>query len=230
MNKFAIKKYFSNSEDGNVAFHVGLDIDEAQRNRQKFCQKHKINGSKLIWMEQTHSCNIEIVTKNSQLPIKNCDAIITNEVDLPLLVMVADCIPILIYDANKNIIAAVHSGRNGTFLKILEKTLEKMRDVFGSDANDIHIEFGPNIGFCCYEVNEEMAKIVQESFGKQFEKNRKIDLIGINLKMAEEFGIKKENIKINDVCTYCGGKNYFSYRKDKKCGRFCGIICIQKVI
>lgn len=224
MKNNQIKKIFSTANDGNLAFHVGLDIQEAQKNRDILSQKLNISNQKLIWMEQTHSANVVIVTKNSQNPIQNCDAIITNEINLSLMVMVADCIAILISDPIKKVIAAVHSGRNGTFLKILQNTLEKMRDEFGCDAENIEIEFGPSIGFCCYEVSKDLAKIVINSFGSKFEKDRKIDLIGINLRIAKMCGIKKENIKISEACTFCGGDDYFSYRKNKNCGRFCGLI------
>ncbi len=73
-------------------------------------------------MNQIHKNNIEIINSDSSKLIDNCDALITNEKNIPLLVMVADCIPILLYDKVKGVIAAIHAGRNSTFLNISEKT------------------------------------------------------------------------------------------------------------
>lgn len=224
-----ILTYFSDTNDGNIAYHVGLSLNNAKQNRILLCDKLSVDESKLIFMEQTHSDNIMIVDKDSETQIKNCDAIITNEYNLPLMVMVADCIPILVYDEVKHIVAAIHSGRNGTFLKILEKTILKMVDHFDSLVCDIQVYFGPSIGFCCYEVSQDMANITETSFGSKFVNNRNIDLLGINLDILEKLGVGKENIIIDKTCTYCDKEGKcFSYRKDKNCGRFCGIICLKE--
>jgi len=228
MKKNEILTYFSDSNDGNMAYHVGLSLDNAKQNRVQLCSKLGIDESMLIYMNQTHSENVMIVDKNSPKCIDNCDAILTNEFDLPLMVMVADCIPILIYDVKIGLIGAIHSGRNGTFLKILEKTILKMICDFGSNPDDIHVVFGSHIKLCCYEVSLEVASIVSENFGNQYVNGRNIDLLGINLMFLSTLGINENNIIIDKTCTFCGCGNYFSYRKERNTGRFCGIICRRK--
>lgn len=225
MKKNEILTYFSDASDGNIAYHVGLSLDDTKQNRVRLCLKFGVDESKLIYMNQTHSDNIIVVNKNSPTCIDNCDAILTKEFNLPLMVMVADCIPILLYDSVVGVIGAVHSGRNGTFLRTLEKTILKIVYDFGSDINDIHIIFGSHIGLCCYEVSSEMASIVSKNFGNQYVNGRNIDLLGINLIFLTNLGINKSNIMIDKTCTFCGCGNYFSYRKEKNTGRFCGVIC-----
>ena len=219
--------YFTSTiVDGNIAYHVTDNTKEVDSNREKLAQKHSYDNTKLIYMNQIHSNIVEIVTSNSKKPI-TADAIITIEKNLPIMVMVADCIPIALYDSVNEIIAVVHAGRNGTFLKILEKTIEKMVDELGANVGNIVIDLGPSIGGCCYEVDDTLAKICSESFGEQYVKNNHIDLQAINIDQALTMGIKKENIYQSDVCTKCGGKEYFSYRLDSSCGRFGSVMMLK---
>jgi hypothetical protein len=219
---------FTTKHDGNIAFHVNDNENKVLANRLALEKKYNINVKNLKYMNQTHGCNIHIVTKDSKKCLDDCDAIITNEVNLPLMVMVADCIPILIYDENKNVIAAVHAGRNSTFLKIVEKTILKMIEIFDCKINNIKVVLGPSIKKCCYEVSEELENIVINSFGKEFSDNRYIDLQKINKKQLVDIGVKASNISISNICTKCSGKDYYSYRLNNKCGRFSGIIEINK--
>lgn len=228
MKNFEILTYFSDVNDGNVAYHVGLSLDEAQINRKSLANKLHFDVNNLVYMQQSHSDHVKVVDYDTPKCVADCDAIITQQKKLPLMVMVADCIPIIVSDAQKGVIAVVHSGRNGTFKSILEKTIVKMIDVFDCNVSDIEVIFGPHIGFCCYEVSQEMADIVTQSFGKEFEYNRKIDLLGINLQLLQKLGVNPQNITVHHICTACDkSANYFSYRKDKNCGRFCAIAMIQ---
>jgi hypothetical protein len=164
------------------------------------------------------------VDENSPHIIDDCDGIITDKKGLTLMVMVADCIPILFFDKFKGVIAAVHAGRNSTFQKISEVTALKMRDEFACKVENIEVIMGPSIQKCCYEVDEKLANIVKINFGVEFEKDRYIDLQGINKKQLNDLGVR--NITITNICTKCSGTDFFSYRIDKNCGRFAGIISI----
>ncbi|MBL3519985.1 peptidoglycan editing factor PgeF [Arcobacter lanthieri] len=216
---------FTTSNDGNLAFHVGDNEKNVIRNRQNLALKMGYDYNDLIYMNQTHGNNIQIVDENYPKLIENCDAIITKSKNLPLMVMVADCIPILMFDEKKGVIAAIHAGRNSTFLKIAQIVAQKMIDEFDCKVIDIKVVLGASIQKCCYEVSSELALIVENSFGKEFINGRNIDLQGINKKLLLEIGIK--NIEISSICTKCSNKPYFSYRKDKNTGRFAGVIFID---
>ncbi len=223
MNK--IFKVFTTTQDGNLAYHVGDIKENVDKNRENLALKYGYKNEDLVYMNQVHGNNVVIVDENSPKLIDNCDGIITNVKNLPLMVMVADCIPILMFDDKKGIIAAIHAGRNSTFLEISKKTAEVFIEKFSSNPEDINAVFGASIQKCCYEVSEDLSKIVENSFGKEFVENNYIDLQGINKKQLNDLGIK--NIEISNICTKCGDKPYFSYRKDKKTGRFAGIIILK---
>jgi len=218
----SIKYFFSDTNDGNLAYHV-LDFKEnVDKNRENLALKWGYNNQDLVYMNQTHGNNVVIVDENSPKIIDDCDAIITNTKNLPLMVMVADCIPILLFDEKVGVIAAIHAGRNSTFLEIAKKTADIFIEKFSSKPENISAILGPSIQKCCYEISAEMAKIVENSFGKSFVDNRNIDLQNINMMQLNSLGIK--DVYISDVCTKCSNKPYFSYRDDNKCGRFAAVI------
>ena len=215
---------FTNKDEGNMAYHVPDKKENVDKNRLNLSKKYDFDINKLISMNQIHGNNVEIVDKNSPSIIDNCDGIITNQKGLTLMVLVADCIPILFFDKFKGVIAAVHAGRNSTFQKISEITALKMKNEFGCEFENIEVIMGPSIQKCCYEVDQKLANIVKINFGVEFEKNRYIDLQGINKKQLNDLGIR--SIINTNICTKCDGIDYFSYRVDKDCGRFSGIISI----
>ncbi len=220
-----IKYYFSTSEDGNLAYHVNDIKENVDKNREAVALLMEYKNEDLVYMNQVHGNNVQIVDKNSPKLIENCDGLITKEKELPLMVMVADCIPILFFDEIQGVIAAVHAGRNSTFLKIAQITANKMINELGCNVNNIKVIMGPSIHICCYEVSDELVNIVKTSFGEKFCKGNNIDLHGINVKLLEEVGIR--HIRISEICTKCSNEPFFSFRKDSKTGRFAGIISLN---
>ena len=219
-----IKYYFSTTDDGNLAYHVNDIKENVDKNRETVAKLLGYKKEDLVYMNQVHGNNVQVVSKNSPKLIDNCDAIITNEKDLPLMVMVADCIPILIFDEIQGVIAAIHAGRNSTFLKITQITANKMINEFNCKVENMKVIMGPSIHKCCYEVSEELLNIVKTSFGEKFCDGKNIDLHGINIMLLEDLGIK--HIRVSDICTKCSNEPFFSFRKNNKTGRFAGIITL----
>ena len=219
-----VKYYFSTTEDGNLSYLVDDLKQNVDKNRQTVANIMEYKNEDLVYMNQVHGNNVQIVDINSPKLIENCDGIITKEKNLPLMVMVADCIPILFFDEIQGVIAAVHAGRNSTFLKIAQITANKMINKLGCNANNIKVIFGPSIHSCCYEVSDELLNIVKTSFGEKFCIGKNIDLPGINIKLLEEVGIR--HINVSNICTKCSNEPFFSFRKNPKTGRFAGIISL----
>lgn len=216
---------FTDENDGNLAFHVEDNEINVIKNRKNLALKLGYNYEDLVYMNQIHSSNIIVVDENSPKLVDNCDSIITRSKNLPLMVMVADCIPILFFDEKKGVIAAVHAGRNSTFQRIAEITAKKMIDNFHCNPSDIKVVMGASIQKCCYEVNDELLKIVETSFGKEFCIGNNIDLQGINKMLLQNIGI--DDIQISPICTKCSNEPYYSFRQNPKTGRFAGVIYLK---
>jgi len=200
------------------------------KNRQIIADNNDFLLENMVYMEQIHSANIKIVTNSFISKIRGCDGIITDKIKIPLMTMAADCAPVLIYDKSKKIIAALHSGRVGTFKGVISATIDKMRVNFGSLQEDIVVHVGPSIAKCCYEVDENIANFTIKNFGSKHIslKNNKyfLDIKSIIKEQLISLKLLEKNIRISNICTSCD-KNYFSYRRDGLTGRFCGIIMLK---
>jgi len=217
----------------NLAFHVGDNGIDVKHNHLLLSKELGYDAETLVYMSQIHSDRIVIVneTMNFTTP-PQCDALITNRPNIPLMVMSADCTPILLYDPRHNAIGAVHAGRAGALNEILPKTLHAMGQEYGSTLSDIVVLLGPSIHGCCYEVNETIAKdVIEKGYEEALQRIEEkvfLDVNTILLAQLEMLGIREEHIEIIDACTSCHHETYFSYRADgQQTGRIAGVIVLK---
>ena len=164
---------------------------------------------------QVHSANIMIATSAGQ--VHGYDAIITQQKDLLVGVTVADCCPILIYDAKNGVVAAIHAGWKGTVERIVLMTLQKMQSAFKTDALDCYAYVGTCISQSQYEVDDKVAhyfssehKIARQQQGKWL-----VDIRATNQDYLRSFGIPASQIEVSPFCTWINNNDYFSHRKEK---------------
>lgn len=215
----------------NLAFHVGDNPQDVLKNHNLLADKLLFNRHALIHMRQIHSDKIVIVDESLSFDTPpECDALITNRIDTPLMVMSADCTPILIYDPIQKAIAAVHAGRAGALNAILPKTIQKMGETFGCLRENLHIVLGPSIGGCCYEVNETIASECEtKGYGSALRREDKKVFLDVNTILLEQLKeLKIEKIEVIKHCTSCRCDEYFSYRADaQRTGRIAGVIILR---
>ena len=217
----------------NLAFHVNDSPHTVNKNHLHFAKELGYPYERLIRMEQVHGDAVVIIDKNFDLKqIPKCDAIITDLKNTPLMVMVADCIPVLIYDPVKKVIATVHAGRAGVFSRIVPKTINKIKEKFKSKPENLLIALGPSIFQCCYEVGIEIKKEAEKyayDYAISTKKGRYyLDLNTIIYRQLQELGIKEKNIELSQYCTSCNNDIFYSYRgENSDCGRFCGLLMLK---
>jgi YfiH family protein len=205
--------------DNNMKAYYDLRKDEkALINRERFLEKLNLSGKDLVSVKSISDSNIEIVTEADMGNfIENTDGLITARKNVFLAITVADCLPVVIYDFKKEIIGLLHCGWKGIEKKIIEKALNKMKDIFGSAPQDIIAGIGPGIETCHFEVKEDLVEKFSsypEAFRKERGKNF-MDLKLVAQKKLEQCGIKPENIAASPDCTYCLPGKYYSFRKDR---------------
>lgn len=221
-------------QSNNIAFHVGDDEEDVRTNQLLLANLigYDLNG--LTHMRQIHSDTIVIVDETCTFERPpECDALITDLIERPLMVMTADCTPILLFDPIKRIVAAIHAGRAGAFQDIVTKTITKMQEHFACDPVDIIAVLGPSIGSCCYEVDnkiEEEASSRGLGLAIKKESDRYfLDVNAILKKQLSEVGILPTNLEEVDLCSSCHNDILFSYRADgKRTGRMAGIIGLKQ--
>ena len=164
---------------------------------------------------QRHTDNVHIF--NGDMKPTVADAVITDKKDVLIGVIVADCVPILLFDPSQEIIAAVHAGWKGTADGILKKTIDRMGSDFGCRSEDILVAIGPSIRQCSYEVGADVKEAVEKATGEgNYFRNKsnkyQIDLSTANRIQAISSGVPDSNIWQSEECTYCNPLRYHSYR------------------
>lgn len=196
--------------------------------KKDFDIKSFSHNKNLYFPIQRHTDNVLVIQDGISSQI--ADAVITAQKGLIIGVKVADCLPILIFDPEKYVIAAVHAGWRSTATAILKKTIKQMEHSFQTDPDKLLLAFGPSIRGCCYEVGQEViAALKKETDSDDFIINlngkKHVDLALANLCQALSCGVRAENIWISADCTYCKNEEYASYRFHKdKAARQYGLI------
>ena len=181
-------------------------------------KKINIKSKKIFLLNQIHGNKFFFIDKN--LKLKNNkfdgDALITNKRNIPIAVLTADCAPVLIYDKNKKMVAAIHAGWKGAYKDIIKKVTKFMIKK-GCSPNDITAVIGPCISVNSYQVKQDFIK----RFIKKNDKNKKFfkkkgNKNYFNLSKYIYFQLKSLNISKIDVInkdTFNTKNNFFSARR-----------------
>lgn len=215
----------------NLAFS-NINIDMASKSdKEDLCKELNMNFENLTNNKQTHSDIVNIIKKENVGKIKEGDALVTNLKKTPLLVFVADCVPVAIVDPKKEAVALCHAGWRGTYSKITQKSIENMEKLYGTNPEDLVCVLGPSIGPCCYEVSKDLIEKFNtiitnrdEKFYIIKESKYYLDLWKVNELILTSCGVKKENIVNLNICTSCNSDKFHSYRKHNQTTKRLGMI------
>jgi YfiH family protein len=163
------------------------------------------------------------------------DAIITNQPGVILAVRTADCLPVLIFDPGKRVIAAVHSGWRGSLRGVVPKTVKCMVDRFSCNPITMIVGIGPSIRACCYEVGEMVLAPLaarfpywQEVAKEAGEKKAMLNLEELVRRQLLDLKIPRSRIASVQACTRCDPERFVSYRRDgKKAGNMWSGIAME---
>ena len=146
----------------NLGAHVGDDPDAVRENRTRVAAQLNLDPARFIWMDQVHSATVRVVdAADLGAPILAADAVVTTDPTVVLTVMVADCVPVLLYDADAGVIAAAHAGRTGARNGVVSNTVATMVEL-GAKPGNITAHLGPAASGRRYELPREMAEDVEE--------------------------------------------------------------------
>lgn len=209
----------------NLGTHVGELAEHTQTNR-KLLSQYLPEHAQIQWLNQVHGNEVVVVEQINHQPL-TADAAITNNKNVCLAVMTADCLPILLTNNQGSEIAAIHGGWRPLVKGIINSTLAKMR----SSESNIQAWLGPCIGSTAFEVGEEVkaafvaqGKEFSQAFSPQPNNKYLADLHKIATLQLQQLGVL--NIAVVADCTYSNPSRYYSYRRENITGRMASLISL----
>ena len=212
------KSFYTIPEWEKIPFLVHGFGDKSWK-EQDMEEHPRLRDLKPLFLRQIHSDILHIV---HSIPdgILSGDALLTDKPGLLLVIKTADCLPVLIVDPDKKVIAAVHCGWKSTSQKLVQKVVSSMEEHFHSAPSSLLVALGPCIGKDCYEVGEDVKRRFQERglkedgflphplhSGKYY-----LDLRMSNKHQLEDAGVLRSKIAEVDLCSHCE-ENLYSYRR-----------------
>jgi polyphenol oxidase len=213
----------------NTAVGVGDDPEVVARNRAKV--KAAVGGGRLQFSRQVHGVDVAVFSKDgnglSPGDAPQADAMITDIPGLNLIIQVADCQAVLLYDPVRRAVANIHSGWRSSVANIIGGTAAAMTAKFGSDPADMLAGVGPSLGPCCGEFVNYREEI-PERFWNYRTGDHHFDFWALSRDQLTAAGLREENIRIGGICTRCRADEFFSYRGEGRTGRFAAVIGLRK--
>ncbi len=195
-------------------------------------------------VRQVHGRGVVVIRKGSPVPLPRpeADALISDASDIAIAVRVADCVPLLLADRVRGVVAAVHAGWRGTAAGVVVAAIEALGREFATRANDVIAAIGPSIGACCYEVGTDLVDafaaagherhLIDRWFlsppparGSTQRAPLTLDVAQANIDQLILAGVPEDQIYSSGLCTAMHLDVLTSYRKEReKAGRIAGVI------
>lgn len=211
----------------NLGANRGDDRINVRENFTRFCAALGTDASALVKNHQVHS---DLVRSVSEQDIMNdpaapgvyeADGLITDRPGVCLTIFYGDCIPILLYDPARRVVAAAHAGWRGTADGIAAQTAQAMIRDYGCSPTDILSAIGPGISLCCFETHQDVPDGLRSRLGSDAEPFIRplpggykylVDLKGANARWLELTGLAPEHIAVCSACTACNLDEFWSHR------------------
>jgi YfiH family protein len=221
------RKSALSAEAQSGALHPQRDdrLERIELSRRILREQLGIQGAQVAIPKQCHSATVLVVDRPGTY--ESCDGLVTAEKHLGLAVVVADCVPLMLVDARRHVVAALHAGWRGTAGRIAERGLDLMRTNFGTEPSDVKAFIGPSADVCCYEVGEEVFSQFPEAVRVRKNGSVHLDLKRENQRQLLEAGVPAEQIEVSPYCTICTPDLFHSYRRDgERSGRMIAVIAL----
>jgi len=216
----------STIDDGNMSCTYGGE-DEVVANRKKFLTKWGLGLEDCVMMDLNHGVSVSVIEESDKgKAMDSCgidgiqsDSFITSTPGVYLFLLTADCLPLTLYDPGKKVLALVHLSRMTTGGKLVQKTIEVMRNKWEVDAGDILVWGDPSISKSSYKLDffTEGVDVWGDFVVKMPDGKVSVDVIGFNRKQLLDMGVKENNIDISDIDTF-KSSTYFSHYRSSRTG------------
>lgn len=235
----------------NMSRTTGSGIDTTDVRRRRVCEILSVPFERLTTGRQVHGTKVAVRTPNrdrkgalainadnrpgnqSPEPIPGVDGLVTDEPNVPLMVLSADCCLMVLYDPARPAVGVAHAGWRGTAGGLGGELVRAMSEAFQSRPEHLLAAMSPCAGACCYEVQEDVVAVFEEnrcdlaSVLERRDGSTFLDLAEANALQLESAGVTRDRIDVANICTVCS-EDYFSYRREgPSTGHFALIAAIR---
>jgi YfiH family protein len=212
-------------ESLNLGAGVGDEPSAVAANRQRLARACGLAVSDLAWMHQVHSADVRYLPAGTgDQPAPQVDAIFTDVPGLALVVVVADCTPVLLADPAARVVGAAHAGREGVASGVVPALVAAM-SAAGAEPERMSAVVGPAICGGCYEVPAELQARVGAEEPETICTTR-AGTAGIDIRAGVRAQLARSGVSSVRTDARCSAESpdLYSYRRDGRTGRFAGVI------
>jgi YfiH family protein len=210
----------------NLGHTVGDDVAAVEENHRRALSVLGLSVEQVVSPYQVHGARVRVVGSGHRGTVQPaCDALVTDEPGVPLLLRFADCVPVLLYDPVRRAVGIAHAGWRGVAVNVVAETVRVLVERLKSDPRQLWAGIGPAIGPCCYEVSPE----VLEAVGSACPPDARISRVAgnkayLDMPMAVRSQLMAAGvgqIEDSNLCTACRVSEFFSHRIERgRTGRF----------
>lgn len=217
----------------NINHYCGDNEEDIRQNRRILCEELHITDDCLIMPHQVHDTRIlkideaflQLPVTERQKQLEGIDGVMTSLKGICIGVSTADCIPVLLYNKDRHVAAAVHAGWRGTVARIVQTAVEAMQEYYAVRPQELSAIIGPGISLESFEVGNEVFEqfksadfpmpLIAEKFPARAPYTEKwhIDLWEANRLQLLEAGVERTRIHLAGIDTYRRADEFFSARK-----------------
>ena len=215
----------------NLSFAVGDEKQKVAHNRELILKTLEVES--LASLKQIHGKETVVIQDSQSIDShldsesRSGDILMTQVPKQGLMIKQADCQSVLFYDPGHQAIANVHCGWRGNVNNVLGEAVKRMRATYGTNPAGLRVGIGPSLGPCCAQFIHYRKEIPARYWTYQA-RPYYFDLWRLSRDQLITAGVSEEHIQIAGICTSCQTQNFFSYRKEKKTGRFATVIALVR--
>ena len=183
----------------------------------------------VVELDQVHGASLAVIEAppKTRSRIAGCDALLTRQPGVALLVRTADCLPLVMADPSRGVVAILHAGWRGLAAGLPLRVVMAFRQLYHSAPEALRVGIGPAIRSCCYEVGPEFVArfgaFVQQRDGRWM-----CDLMGVAMDQLQQGGVSRRQVVDSGRCTSCEAQRWFSVRREGDAtGRLISLIAIR---
>jgi polyphenol oxidase len=215
----------------NVSFGVGDDPACVRQNRE--AMRSGIGGDRAVFLHQIHQTDVVVIgadsLKSEQLSEPRQltgDALVTSVAGIDIGIQAADCQTILIYDPASSVVGAVHAGWKGSIDNIIGRCIHIMTRQMGCDPQKMVAGISPSLGPCCAEFIH-YQKEIPPAFWPYKDDRDHFDFWAVSRDQLIAAGLASQHIETAGICTRCNPHLFFSFRRQRRTGRFATVIGLK---